>query len=58
MPLLDEQDARALQKAALENKLPLLYMIADDTMHRWKRVGIMPSRFYLFKLEREEKWKA
>ena len=29
LPLLDEQDARALQKAALENKLPLLYMIAD-----------------------------
>lgn len=28
-PLLDEQDARALKKAALENKLPFLYMIAD-----------------------------
>lgn len=28
-PLLDEQDALALQKAALENKLMVLYMIAD-----------------------------
>ena len=27
LPLLDKQDAKALQKAALENKLPLLYMI-------------------------------
>ena len=29
LPLLDEQDAEALQKAALENKLPLLYMIGE-----------------------------
>lgn len=28
-PLLDEQDAQALKKAALENKLPFLYMIAN-----------------------------
>lgn len=29
LPLLDKQDAKALQKAALENKLPLLYMIGE-----------------------------
>lgn len=29
LPLLDEQDASALRKAALENKNPFLYMIAD-----------------------------
>ena len=29
LPLLDKQDAEALQKAAMENKLPLLYMIGE-----------------------------
>lgn len=29
LPLLDKQDAKALQKAAMENKLPLLYMIGE-----------------------------
>lgn len=30
LPLLDESDAAALKKAALENKLPFLYMIANQ----------------------------